>query len=251
MSTLMPAPRHSGLKIGHWVNPRDAQPRPAPPRRLLTTACGRGKKDGLSWKYEIRTERDGFNDIVASANTAVDQELNAIADRRSDCRQYFDGCRCRIQLPAVMIGDSDAIDAKIGNSHGVVGIQDAFHDECAGPIFANAREDAPVEQSGRKRSCRCRSVRHRPGLIGKKIAGEHFERGAPWRRLRNSQRGWRARSTSVPIVGRIGRLKPLTRSRTRFEAVGTSTVTSSTLTSAARARSMLSSVTRSALVTLS
>lgn len=32
MSTLMPAPRHSELKIGHWVNPRDAQPRPAPPR---------------------------------------------------------------------------------------------------------------------------------------------------------------------------------------------------------------------------
>ena len=73
-----------------------------------------------------RAPRDRLDDIRAAADSAVDQDRDSVLDGGDDRRQSLQCARRTVELPAAVIGDDQAVDARRDRAPRIVGMQNAL-----------------------------------------------------------------------------------------------------------------------------
>jgi hypothetical protein len=100
-------------------------PRFAPGRKAV--------KRCASNHYRMGAEGNGFDDIGATSETAVDDHGESLTHGVYDFRQHIYRRYTAIELSAAVIGDDDAVTTQIGCVSRISRIQYAFDDEFARP----------------------------------------------------------------------------------------------------------------------
>src|SRR5690606_14035885 len=83
----------------------------------------------------LRTKAERLEHVLAGANTAVDVDFDAVADRIDDLRQHRDRRRRAVELAAAMVGDDDRVGTGVGRHLRVLDVDDALDDQLAAPAF--------------------------------------------------------------------------------------------------------------------
>jgi len=102
---------------------------------------GAADEDGAS------TEAKGFYDVRAAADSAIEQDFGLAADSGDDFRQDAKRWRNGIELTATVIGDDDGGGTNVDGAAGVVGGENSFCDDGAGPEFPEPAKIFPGDDS--------------------------------------------------------------------------------------------------------
>src|SRR6266480_4359335 len=82
------------------------------------------------------TEAKGFDDVGAAADSAVEQDFGLASDGGDDFRKYAKRRGDSIELAAAVIRNDDGGGANVDGAASIVGGENAFCDDGAGPEFA-------------------------------------------------------------------------------------------------------------------
>ncbi len=80
-----------------------------------------------------RAERQRLDHVEPAADAAVEQHLGAAADRLDDAGSAADGRGRVVELAAAVVRHDDRVDADLGGTAGVLGIEHALEHD-AGPL---------------------------------------------------------------------------------------------------------------------
>ncbi len=80
-------------------------------------------------RYEIRAERQPLEHVDPALHATVDHEQRTVADGRHYLRERVDGRERRVELPAAVVADPDAVAAGVDGSDRVIGAQDPLRDK--------------------------------------------------------------------------------------------------------------------------
>ncbi len=105
---------------------------------------GSTDEDGAS------AEADGFDDVRAAADAAIEEDFGLASDGCDDFRQDAKSRRDGVELAAAVIGNDNCGGAAIDGATGVVAGDDAFGDDGTGPKFAQPFEIFPSDNSAAK-----------------------------------------------------------------------------------------------------
>ena len=71
---------------------------------------------GAADQAAARAERQRLEHVLPGAHAAVEQHLDAVADRVGDARQRRDGRGRAVELAAAVVGHHDAVGAEVGGA---------------------------------------------------------------------------------------------------------------------------------------
>src|SRR6267378_4311817 len=101
---------------------------------------------GAADEGAARAERKRLEHVLAGADAAVEQHLDAAAHRFDHLGQRADRGRGAVELPAAMVGDHDRVGAARGGDLRVLGVEDAFQDQLAAPPVLHPLDVLPAER---------------------------------------------------------------------------------------------------------
>jgi|SRR5579871_1051316 len=109
-------------------------------------ACGAEPVSvGAPDKNGASAEADGFDDVGAATDSAVEKDFGLTADGGDDFRQDAESWRNGVELAAAVIGNDDGGGADIDSATRVVCGENTFCDDGAGPEFAEPAKIFPSD----------------------------------------------------------------------------------------------------------
>src|SRR5262245_23403783 len=105
---------------------------------------GKAVKIEPSNRYGIGAERDAFDDIGASAESAVDDDLRPSSHGVDDLLQNVHRSSPVVELPSAMVGDVDAVDAVIAGDDCILRGLNALDDHRQLAALAKALDLRPA-----------------------------------------------------------------------------------------------------------
>src|SRR5205085_1517808 len=96
---------------------------------------------------DVGAERDGFDDVAATLNTAVEHDLGSTAHGLGNLGQCVQAAEAMVDLAAAVIGDPDILHTMLDGDLGIFGGLYALeHERQAGQTF-DAVQSVPGERS--------------------------------------------------------------------------------------------------------
>ena len=91
----------------------------------------------------LRTQGEGFHDVTAATNAAVQQNRKLPIKSRDDICEYVDGGRSAIKLTATMVRDDDSIHTGALRVNRIFWAHDTLDQQRAFPFLPNAANISP------------------------------------------------------------------------------------------------------------
>src|SRR6266851_5478089 len=191
---------------------------------------------GATDQGAARAERERLEHVLARADAAVEQHLDAAAHRADYFRQRADRRCSAVELAAAMVGDDDRVGAARSGDLRVLGVEDAFQDQLAAHRFFTHSTSFQLSVGWNWPAIHCESV-VRLLAFGMRPSRLPNDLRFPLRTF-NAQDGFFSTSRKVPRVRRGGTARPFFRSWWRWPWTCRSRVSTSAEHFAALARSM-------------
>ena len=111
--------------------------------RAGAAGCSQPIRVGTTHKHGSRTETQGFDDVAAAPDTAIEKNFEPSTRRGHNFRQHTQRGRDAIQLAAAVIGDDDGIGAFVHGPPGIFARLHALDDDRAAPHVADPLQIVP------------------------------------------------------------------------------------------------------------